>query len=156
MSPWSSDINPWSLEGLCLLPGPELLTSEGPWFPQGPELVSASERRPPQIQKSLKHDEKKEKEESHSGLFFQYLTYFKYFSTTPTWEEKKRKITKLGILLSRLSILTWKIGYSFLLKKNKYNFCLFLEAVSVCFFGQTDLSATSLSWVDDGPASKLR
>ena len=153
MSPWSSDINPWSLEGLRLLPGPELLTSEGPWFPQGPELVSASERRPPQIQKSLKHDEKKEKEESHSGLFFQYLTYFKYFSTTPTWEEKK---TKLGILLSRLSILTWKIGYSFLLKKNKYNFCLFLEAVSVCFFGQTDLSATSLSWVDDGPASKPR
>ena len=97
---------PLVIGGSPFAAGPELLTSEGPWFPQGPELESASERRPPQIQKALKHDEKKEKEESHSGLFFQYLTYFKYFSTTPTWEEKKRKITKLGILLSRLSILT--------------------------------------------------
>lgn len=60
----------------------------------------------------------------HAGLFFQYLTYLKYLSTTPTFEKKKRKITKLNILLSRLSILTWKIGYLFK-KKNKYNFVYF-------------------------------
>ena len=64
----------------------------------------------------------------HAGLFFQYLTYFKYFGTTPAWAEKKRKITKLDILLSRLSILTWKIGYSFFFFWKKINITF------VCFW----------------------
>ena len=70
-------------------------------------------------------------------------------------EEKKNNKTWYFIKqIIYIDMKNW-ILFSFE-KKNKYNFCLFLEAVSVCCFGQTDLSASSLSWVDDGPASMPR
>lgn len=94
------------------------LTSKGPWSSLDSGLVSANNRRQPQIYKiknTMKRKRKKKKNHStqkpsvrlfHQDLFLQYLAFFKYLCATPTLEQKKRKIPKFNILLSRLSILT--------------------------------------------------